>query len=481
MPVLRPRVLLVTCLLHCSVAVASGWSQISPPSASEAVAPDDTANSQTGALTEDDLLRPATVTDESGPGEAEAPRGEATSTPHPFEEGMEPPRIDDSSPPASLTLRGFYFQRADVMVSRRGADDASAARPYFPGLVDVNLDFRPQDSIRAYAVGRLVYDPLSPELSTPRATLDRFWLYFGLFDQVFVMVGRQYIKWGSSRVWNTTDFMRAPNPDPLGVFDARQGVDMVKVNIPFESLRANLWMLATGTLEEAPGGDGKLPDVRYGGAVRAEIALGTSELIATAAFLERRRPRYGLDYSLGIGILDFNAEVALVHDSETRLWRETPEGFVERQVNGTQLQVSGGVAANFRLGDLHLAVARLEGFYNQLGDDNRRLLTWLQSMGDYRPLFLGRAYGLAQFSVTRRSVYEPSLTLTAMGNLGDPSFLGRLDFGFVRRNVSIAGYVEAPFGPRGGEFRFRPDPTVVDLPATDLDLLRVGMSLRLML
>jgi hypothetical protein len=232
-------------------------------------------------------------------------------------------------------------------------------------------------------------------------------------------------------------------------------------------------------MEDAP--EGAPRPIRYGGAVRAEVTLGTSELIATAAFLERRRPRYGLDYSLGIGPFDLNAEVALLRDSDFQLWERTPDGFVERSIEGTQVQASGGASVELRLADIYRTVVRLEGLYNPLGDSDRRLLTWVQSTGDYQPLYFGRLYGLAQVSVTRRSVNEPNLTLTVLGNVGDPSFLGRLDFSILRNEVAIAGFVEAPFGESGGEFRFQPDPSVAALPATDLGLFRVGLSLRLRL
>ncbi|WP_211194535.1 hypothetical protein [Pyxidicoccus fallax] len=417
-------------------------------------------------------LQPATM-DGPGPGMA----GNSVSGPRPLNEPED--TASEAARTDVLTLGGFYFQRAETALSRRASDETTAAQPNFPALVDVYLDFRPQENLRTYVVGRLLYDPLDTELSTPATRLDKLWLYFGLFDHVFVTAGRQYVKWGSSRVWNTTDFLRAPNPDPLGVFDLRPGVDMLKVNVPFESLASNLWFFGTAALEDTP--DGAPSRIRYGGAVRAEVALGTSELIATASFLEGRRPRYGLDYSLGIGRFDLNAEVALLRDSDFRLWRRDGGGFAEQPVDGTKVQASGGVAAELRMADIYRAVVRLEGFYNELGSTDRELLTWAQSTGDYRPLYFGRLYGMAQLSVTRRSANEPNVSLTVLGNVSDPSFLGRLDFGFKVHEAIVAGFVEAPFGERGGEFRFQPDPSVANLPATDLGLFRVGMSLRLKL
>ena len=66
----------------------------------------------------------------------------------------------------------------------------------------------------------------------------------------------------------------------------------------------------------------------------------TGELIASAAFQQGRRPRYGLDLSFGVGVLDFNAELALVRDSNVRLWARDGEGFVERGFGGPKLVAS---------------------------------------------------------------------------------------------------------------------------------------------
>lgn len=407
--------------------------------------------------------------------------GGAAGAPQPLSEPDDSAGIKEAlrRSPELLTLGGFYLQRAEVSGASRAADATTGMDPLFTALVDVYLDFKPFDGLRSYAVGRMAYDPLDPVLSTPKTSLDRLWIYFGLFDRVFFTAGRQHIRWGSSKVWNPTDFLRPRNPDPLFGYDLRPGVDMVKVNVPWESMAANLWLIGTADL------DGTAADpsrIRYGGAARAEIALGTSELAATASFLQGRRPRYGVDYSLGFGAFDFNAEVAFLRDMDSRLWRRDGDGFAERRLEKTQLQASGGVQAEFRVLDTVKTVARLEGLYNQAGDDDRRLLTWVQSVGDFQPLYFGRVYGMAQLSVTLRNVYEPSFIVTVLGNVGDPSFLARLDINGSRmRDVTVAFFVEAPFGERGSEFRFQPDPSVADAVPVDLGLFRAGLNVRLRL
>ncbi|NTX04730.1 MULTISPECIES: hypothetical protein [Myxococcus] len=388
--------------------------------------------------------------------------------------------------PELLTVGGFYLQRAEVSGATRALSAKTGVDPFFPALLDVYLDFKPFDGLRSFAVGRMAYDPLDPLLSTPVTSLDRLWIYFGLFDHVFITAGRQHIKWGSSKIWNTTDFLRSRNPDPLFLYDLRPGVDMVKVNVPWEEMAANLWIIGTADLVDTTSGVGGLEDedrVRYGGAVRAEIALGTSELAATGSFYEGRRPRYGLDYSLGLGRLDFNTEIALVHGADVATWERAADGgFQVRALDGLQVQASGGMQVELRVADTFKTVVRLEGFYNQLGSDDRELLTWVQTVGDFQPLYFGRFYGMAQVAVTARNIYEPTTTLTLLGNVGDPSYVVRLDINASRlRDVTVAAFVEVPFGERGGEFRFQPDPTVAPGAPVDMGLFRAGINVRLRL
>ncbi|MBZ4409854.1 hypothetical protein K8640_16745 [Myxococcus sp. XM-1-1-1] len=434
----------------------------------------------------DTSLRPVVVDDVAASGTSVASAaGGPTAGPQPVtEDAVEEDPLHPSAflkVPELLTVGGFYLQRAEVAGARRASTSATGVDPFFPALLDVYLDFKPFDGLRSFAVGRMAYDPLDPVLSTPATSLDRLWIYFGLFDHVFITAGRQHIKWGSSKIWNTTDFLRARNPDPLFLYDLRPGVDMVKVNVPWEEMAANLWLIGTADLLDEVTADGDR--VRYGGAVRAEMALGTSELAVSGSFMEGRRPRYGVDYSIGLGRLDFNTEIALVHGADVATWeRSRAGGFQVRALDGLQVQASGGAQVELRVADTFKTVVRLEGFYNQLGSDDRELLTWVQAVGDFQPLYFGRFYGMAQVAVTARNIYEPTTTLTVMGNVGDPSYVARLDINASRlRDVTVAAYVEVPFGERGGEFRFQPDASIAPSAPVDMGLFRAGINVRLRL
>ncbi|WPB74611.1 hypothetical protein KYC5002_37080 [Archangium violaceum] len=419
-------------------------------------------------------LRPASI--ESSEPESESAPESAPTEPRTLASAptaAESAREAESLQRTTLAMGGRLLQQGYVSGSRLGPD--TRMRPNLPALVDLYLDATPGSTFRGFVVGRLVYDPLDQGMSGPQVILDQLWLRFDVANRVFFTLGRQQIKWGSSRIWNPTDFLQRPNPQPLEAFDLRTGVDMLKVNIPFEPLSSNLSLFATADLN-GPEGD----RLRYGGAVRAEVAVGTSELAASAAFLQGRRPRFGLDWSMGAGQFDLNAELAVMQDTTVGLWQRTADGFVPREFGGPKVLASAGVNTQFRFADVYRLGVRLEGFYNSLGYEDRSYITWLISQDDYQPLFFGRYYAMGQLSFTRRSIYVPTLNFTTLANVLDRSFYGRVDFMVVPiTELKVFAFVEAPFGQRGTEFRFQPDPAIAPLPATGLSLFRVGFSVQM--
>ncbi|MFP2930949.1 hypothetical protein ACLESO_38270 [Pyxidicoccus sp. 3LG] len=374
-----------------------------------------------------------------------------------------------------LALGGLFFQRAEVTGVR--AQRKTSFEPSFPALADVYLDAQPSARVRGFILGRLVFDPLQPEGGGPDTTLGQLWLKFDILRLLYVTAGRQEVRWGSSVVWSPTDFLQAPNPDPLNNLDLRTGVDMVELALPWEAMAANLSLIGTAELEGA-GTDARR--MRYGGGVRAEMAVGPGEVIASAVFHQSRKPRYGLDVSAAAGPLDLNAEVAWVSDSSTRLWARDGDGFVERELEGGEVLASAGISTQFELADRYRATVRLEGFYNPLGYDDRAFLPWLTSQGDFQPLFFGRYYAMGQFNIGRRGLAEMSLTLTTLANVRDSSYLSRLDFRaapFDARTITLQSFIEVPYGERGSEFRFERVSADPSVPSSGLGVFRVGLSL----
>lgn len=376
-----------------------------------------------------------------------------------------------------LAVGGFLYQRAELVGVR--SQRKTSLEPSFPSLVDIYLDANPSQRVRGFTLGRLAFDPLDAVNTRPDVILGQLWLKFDIARTLYVTAGRQEVRWGSSQVWRPTDFLQDPNPDPLNRLDLRTGVDMVKVTLPWESMATNLSVIGTTNLA------GTGPDdrsVRYGGAVRAEMALGTAEIIASAAFQQSRRPQYGLDLSMGAGLLDFNAELALVRDSDVRLWARNGNDFVQRTLDGPKLRASAGVSAQLSVADIYRVILRAEGFYNPLGYDDRAFLGWLSTQGDFRALYFGRYYAMGQVNVGRRGNEQLGLTFTTLANVRDSSFLSRLDFQatpFDAVEIFVQTYIEVPYGERGSEFRFEAPVADPSASPSGIGVFRAGMSLQM--
>ncbi len=387
-----------------------------------------------------------------------------------------------------LKIGGQFYLRATT----QGSEGVSFGSTSFaaPTLVDGYFDARPMDRLRAMVVGRLSYDPTVPDGSgqdsgsggfpglgsaarqNPRVLLDQAWLRFDIERTVFVTVGKQHVKWGSSRFWNPTDFLSPQRRDPLALFDARTGASMVKLHVPWEAEGWNFYALAM--LDNA-GPANNLG--RIGGAVRAEVVLGETELAASAVAQRGRKPRFGLDLSSALGPLDVYAEAALTQSTDLPLYR-LPEGTTQEDLfagdiqveeyfpTGLTPQVSGGATYSFAYADNELATVGFEYFYNAMGYPTELAYPYLLSKGQFQPFFLGQHYGALYAVVAGPGSWDrTTFILSNLGNISDRSFISRLDV--THRALSyltVEAFAAVHYGRRGGEFRFG-----LDIPPLTVD------------
>ncbi len=353
----------------------------------------------------------------------------------------------------TFTFGGGYLQQASVSGISDGRELRFEYSP--PGLVDLFLNATPSDHIRGYVLVRLGFDPSLQSEEPLRLILDQLWLRADIENRVFFTLGRQQVVWGPGAIWRPTDFLRSPNLTPLESFDLRTGTDMFRVQVPLPALRTTL---NAGTFMQRFT-DASEPDVhtRFGAALRLEMDVSLGEVGLSAVFLQQRKPRYGLDVSIGLGGVDLYSAVSLQHDTERRLWQRTAAGFELRRLGSPALQAMAGAYTQWRVLDVYQLGLRVEGFYNRLGYLDRDEMTWLVANGDYEPLQFGRFYGMVQTSLTRRSPLEPTLQLSSMGNVLQRSFFSRMDVSAAPLlGVRFGGFLEVPLGPVGSEFRFEP-------------------------
>lgn len=369
-----------------------------------------------------------------------------------------------------------------------------------PNLLDLYLDVRPNDRVRAFALGRLLYDPTlegepedprAAELaellggaapSNPDAVLDQLWVNFDLGRSVFVTAGKQHVKWGVGRLWNPTDYLHRQARDPLDPFDARTGTAMVKLHAPWEARGWNAYGIVL--LEDTaarPVATGRLG--RIGAGARAEVVLGTFELGLDGLVADGHKPRFGVDVSLGLWELDLHAEAALRTGSSVERWRRvagSPEPLELERLRYAgltpQIVVGGSWSRNYTDEDVFTVGA--EYFYDDTGYDDARIYPYLLAVpvlhaGEPSPFssfYLGKHQaGLFVTLPAPGSWNDTTLTASVLGNLSDGSFVVRLDHSVLALTyLRVETYVAGHLGTRGGAYRFALDVDPSDFAGTPI-------------
>jgi len=218
---------------------------------------------QSPVAAEVDTSKPAEPT-AAPSGDASAQSAPASSRDDSILGGGSTPMFDQPLPPDDpLSLGGQIYVRAQT----RWYEDTSFEDALFnmPSLVDIYFDARPNDRVRGYVLGRMIYDPTTDNAplqlsasesatgsatltslfrrpaSGPQVRLDQLWLRFDVEHAVFVTAGKQHVRWGTGRVWSPTDYLHVQRRNPLEVFDARTGTSLVKVHVPIESKAWNFY------------------------------------------------------------------------------------------------------------------------------------------------------------------------------------------------------------------------------------------------
>jgi hypothetical protein len=362
-----------------------------------------------------------------------------------------------------------------------------------PLILDAYLDGRPNDRVRAFVLGRLQFDPtrlgttsgstpapsivgLTQTTSTnPSVLLDQLWLRFDIARTVYVTVGRQKVRWGVSRIWYPTDFLNSQPRDALNPFDARLGVNMVKLHVPVESLGWNFY--AYGLLDAIDITSSGVKLSQLGGALRAEFVLGPAEVGLGGVWQQGRRPRYGVDVSAALGPFDVYAEAAFRDARDFVMFRYPTDlqggdllskvGQIEAyRPEGVMVQVSGGASWQFNYTDKNFAILTAEYFYNPAG--------YTDPVGFQVQTFVPGILGVKLDPIQNTALYSGrhnvAITLAAPGIpgadwitvalsniviLNDPSALTRLDVIFrVLSYLNIQVFASALYGQAGGQLRF---------------------------
>jgi hypothetical protein len=478
--------------------------------------------------------RPSEADMFGSPSTAPAPKNPAAATAVETSPAMLSPPLT----PDPLMIGGQMYVRAQAAaLLNQQIEDYTLNVPM---LLDLYVDARPNDRVRGFVLARMGYDPMLPDpipgvpnvagqnngtagsgaltvfgsrSNAPWVQLDQFWLRFDLWRRLFITIGRQHVHWGTAHFWMPTDFLHVQRRNPLDMFDARPGTDMLKLHLPIESTAWNFYAYAIA------GGYNDTPTLySVSGAARAEFVAGSNELGLGAVVRRGAKPRFAVDLSTSIGILDLYGEAALLDVREIDRVRYEPDAVlpdpppasgsmadqttarVQQAIDtyypvyrqqGYKPQVVGGLTYTQKYNDNDTFTLGFEYFYNGLGYSD-----WLVYPGLFFPrsnrlsnpasfFYLGQHYAAVYLALPAPFSWDlHTFTLSAIGNLSDRSFVTRLDYtALLLTHLRFEAFVAGYFGRTDGEFRFG-----IELPnIDDLRLVRqpatftLGIAFRLQL
>lgn len=414
---------------------------------------------------------------------------------------------EEAAPEDPLKIGGqVYLRMQSTAAEGQRFQDYSFSSP---SMLDVYMDARPNDRVRAFARGRMLYDPTlptsaggdntlsplsasgstsgTPSLSSlfqsqtrdPKAYLDQLWINFDIAHHLFVTAGKQHVRWGTGHFWAPTDYLHLRPRNPLDVFDARTGTSMVKLHLPIESQQWNFYAYGITENYTATQSLGTLA-----GALRAEFVFGTTEVALGMLSRQYEKPKYAFDLSTGIYDFDLYGELALRYrdgidrvayagsavvpvetagaSAATRLNQVIDTLYPLYRDTGIAPQVVGGITYSRKYNDNDTFTIGAEYFYNALGYESPSaypglVLPHSRTLSDAANFFyLGKHYGAAYLTFPAPySLDTHTFTLSTIGNLSDKSFITRFDYSLVvLTHLRFEAFVSGRYGNENGEFRF---------------------------
>ena len=365
-----------------------------------------------------------------------------------------------------LAVGGRLYLRLDArLVEQTDLEDQALTSP---NTLDVYLDARPNERLRAFAQGRVVYVPTTTatlptgddgsgevEINVPTTitTLDQLWVKWDVARVAFLTVGRQPLKWGAGRIWSPGDFVNAIHRNPLEPYDLRSGITAVRAHVPIESLGWSFQLLALLDGADTLG--------EVGAAGRAELVLGTAELGLSAGARRDRPLHLGADLSAGLGPFDLIGDVAVAHGNARPSWSgvydpargttPTPRDRDEDWI----VEASVGIEYALKYADEDTVYIGLEYFHNDAGYADADIYPWLLAHGAFQSLYVGRHYAGAMVLLPEPGGLEDTtFVISQLVNLSDRSTMTYAQMSAtVSTSLSIVPYAGFHAGRRGGELR----------------------------
>ncbi len=281
------------------------------------------------------------------------------------------------------------------------------------------------------------YRVQSPNPKKIYSSLSELHFSFDIKKAVFIRVGSQLIRWGSTYFWSPEDFINLQKSvsASMSVVDSRSGKPGIRVHVPVGS--SNLFLFTDFSSLVTNGTPAALED-SVGFAFRLD---GTKSGINFGAvgYMHKNRPiQLGFDATGAFVGADLYSELALTLPID-----ESAQ---------TNCAISAGGARSF--GQEKTNTLRLEAYYNARGFGDAAFSSYTR--GTFTPLYSGRWYGYAEVATTKLVSSRLGGSWSAYANLVDGSYATT-----VQCNVDIPGVV--PFSVYGKYFGGKHDRELTSL------------------
>ncbi len=359
----------------------------------------------------------------------------------------EAPVLTNESP-KTVSLTGQIQSEFSYLIhkSRLTNWESSVTNHHLFGIGgDLFFDIRQDKGYKAFAdvafyassggipVSHRFYEPVSNnpvilvETNTFVLQVKEAFVDLPLGHTVYLRLGKQFLKWGTTFFWNPTDLINRERKS-LGNLDAtREGTWGIKMHIPYKAL-AN-WYTFVDFTEATILENAAL-------ASRMEVVLGNTEVGVCGWWRKNAISVYGADLSSRLFGFDVKAEGTLSYgDNRPSLIEDlvtigsiTLTNYVsEKTTNQWVSRIALSISRWWEVFDVKDRLFTLvEVFYNSRGTndplfDNPIKLQSALGSGAYVPNEYGRWYALFSLGIKRLWISELSSQVYALWNIEDES------------------------------------------------------------
>lgn len=350
-------------------------------------------------------------------------------------------------------LRGFsdYGVNRDWMLRRGGQFNQNALYTYTDG--DLFLDVRLNKGIKAFADLGLINSSTAlatDNSSTSLLNFKELFIDYNIDQAVYFRAGKQFIKWGTTYLWNPIDFNNQERRNFLDMDTIRNGSYGLKVHIPI-GMTKNLYFFFNSA-------DAKnLSQLAL--LTRYETLLNNTELGLSMAHKYHAVSQYGLDLSTRALGLDIKSEAALSYGSNRdRLADENGTLETKRLANQWVPRLSLNLGKSLDYERANRIWINYEVFYNGEGYyenlfNNAAKKDYLTDQNLYEMNYYAAYYHAVFATINEFPFHSTALNINLIQNLIDYSGIALTGLNYtVTDGFNIAGNMVLFFGDDNTEY-----------------------------